>query len=282
VQELALHKGPCTNENMHYFDTHAHLDFPDYNKDREKVIEKSLKEGVFVINIGTDSKTSDEVVQIAQNYKEGVYAALGLHPLHVDDEDFSVESYRKKINKKVVAVGETGLDYKNISGSSKEDEELKEKQKQVFKKHIELAKSTNLPLVLHCRKAHKDMIEILESETRCAGSDPAQAEKEGKRGVLHCFSGNLKEARRYIELGFFLGINGIIFKLNLEKTIKEIPLEHMLLETDCPFLSPLKDKKRNEPVFVKYIAREVARIKNISEEEVAEVTTKNAKTLFNI
>jgi TatD DNase family protein len=251
---------------MKYFDTHAHLNFSDYEKDREDIIKKTLKEGVFVINIGTNIKESEKVVKITENYKEGVYAAIGLHPLHVDDEEFCYEDYKKLAEeKKVVAIGETGLDYKYI----KENKEAKEKQKRIFIEHIKLSKELNLPLVLHCRMAHKDLLKILKEEL-------------GVFGVLHCFSGNEKEAKEYMDLGLFLGINGIIFKMNLKKEIKMISLSRMVLETDCPFLSPLLDVKRNEPLFLKYIAREVAKIKNINEEEVREATTKNAKKLFNI
>jgi TatD DNase family protein len=251
---------------MRYFDTHAHLNFPDYNKDREDVIENTLNQGVFVINIGTDIKESEKVIEIARNYKEGVYAVIGLHPLHIDDEDFCYKDYKKLAqDKKVVAIGETGLDYKYI----KENEEAKEKQKKVFREHIKLSKELNLPLVLHCRMAHKDLLEILKESTDIFG-------------VLHCFSGRLKEAEEYLKLGFYLGINGIIFKMNLEKAIKEIPLEKIVLETDCPFLSPVEDKKRNEPLFLKHISSEVARIKEIKEEEVMGKTTENAKKLFNI
>jgi TatD DNase family protein len=251
---------------MKYFDTHAHLNFPDYNKDREDVIKRTLDEGVFVINIGTDIKESEKVVEIATCYKEGVYAGVGLHPLHAEEEDFNYEDYKKLAqDKKVVAIGETGLDYKYI----KENEEAKEKQKKVFKEHIKLSRELNLPLVLHCRMAHKDLLEILKKEL-------------GVFGVLHCFSGKLKEAEEYLKLGFYLGINGIIFKMNLEKAVKEIPLEKIVLETDCPFLSPVEDKKRNEPLLLKYISPEVARIKEIKEEEVMGKTTENAKKLFNI
>jgi TatD DNase family protein len=251
---------------MKYFDTHAHLNFPDYNKDREDVIKRTLDEGVFVINIGTDIKESEKVVEIATCYKEGVYAGVGLHPLHAEEEDFNYEDYKKLAqDKKVVAIGETGLDYKYI----KENEEAKEKQKKVFKEHIKLSRELNLPLVLHCRMAHKDLLEILKKEL-------------GVFGVLHCFSGKLKEAEEYLKLGFYLGINGIIFKMNLEKAVKEIPLEKIVLETDCPFLSPVEDKKRNEPLLLKYISPEVARIKEIKEEEVMGKTTENAKKLFSI
>jgi TatD DNase family protein len=253
---------------MKYFDTHAHLNFPDYDQDREEIINNSLKGSVFMINVGTDIKESRKVVEISKKYNE-IYSAVGLHPLHVDDEDFFLldDEYRKLIkDEKVVAIGETGLDYKYI----KDNLTIQERQKKVFKQHIDFAEEFNLPLILHCRMAHQDVLEILKRK------------KGNIRGTIHCFSGNLKEAEEYLALGFYLGINGIIFKMNIDKVIKNIPLSSIILETDCPFLSPIEDKKRNEPLFIKHIAKKVAEIKGISIDEVAEITTKNAKTLFNI
>ncbi len=253
---------------MKYFDTHSHLNFPDYDKDREDVIKNSLKGGVFVINVGTDIKESRKVIEISKKY-EGVYSAVGLHPLHIEDEDFFllIGEYRNLIeNKKVVAIGETGLDYKYVKNNPK----TQEKQKEVFKKHIDLADEFNLPLILHCRMAHQDLLEILKERAKKT------------KGTIHCFSGTAKDAEEYLSLGFYLGINGIIFKMNIDKVIKDIPLNRIILETDCPFLSPIEDKKRNEPLFIKHIAKRVAEIKRISVDKVAEVTTKNAKTLFGV
>jgi TatD DNase family protein len=251
---------------MEYFDTHAHLNFPDYDKDWESVIKNSLGGGVFMINVGTDIKESKKVIEISKKYN-GVYSAVGLHPLHIDDEDFFLlnDEYRELIkDEKVVAIGETGLDYKYI----KNDLAVQERQKEVFEKHIDFADEFNLPLILHCRMAHQEVLEIL---------------KERKaRGVIHCFSGNLKEAEEYLALGFYLGVNGIIFKLNIDKVIKDVPLNRIILETDCPFLSPVEGKKRNEPLFIKHIAERIAEIRGISVDEVAEITTKNAKTLFSL
>ncbi len=256
------------------FDTHAHVNFKDYDKDRKDVIKNSLEEGVFMINVGTDIEESKKAIEIAEAHKEGVYASVGLHPLHIYSagSDPAMERYRQLAeNRKVVAIGETGLDYKYILKEEAEKQEgLKQIQKKVFEKHIDLADELELPLILHCRMAHKDLIEILKHKTQ-------------KKGVVHCFSGNLQQAEEYMDLGFYLGINGIIFKLNLAEVIREIPLEKIVLETDCPFLVPPEaGTKRNEPLFIKYVAREVAKIKGISEKEVAEVTTKNAKNLFGL
>ncbi len=255
---------------MKYFDTHAHLNFPDYDKNRDVLVKKTLQEGVFIINIGTDFKESKKVVEIAEKYERGVYASVGLHPLYLEEEDFCYEKYRELTKSdKVVAIGETGLDYKYIKGAEKsKTEEIKLAQKKLFQEHINLAKELDLPIIVHSRMAHQDTIDILR--------------KSNVRGVIHCFSGSKSDAREYVEMGFYLGINGIIFKMNLEKVIKEIPLESIILETDSPFLSPLKKEKRNEPLFIKHIAKEVAEIKSISAEDVREKASENALKLFNI
>lgn len=254
------------------FDTHAHLNFPNYNKDRKKVIKKCLDRGIFVVNVGTSYKESKEVINIANSYNDGIYASVGLHPLYIE-EGFNYNKYKKLAQqKKVVAIGETGLDYKYIKNKKKR-ENIAKKQEVIFREHIRLAEEVNIPLILHCRMAHKQLLFALKEEM-----------SKGKRikGVLHCFSSNLKEAKECLNLGLYVGINGIIFKMNLDKIIKEIPLERVVLETDCPFLSPISDIKRNEPLFLNIIAKKIAEIKEESLEKVIEVTTKNAKSLFEI
>ncbi len=257
---------------MKYFDTHCHLNFTDYDKDRNDIIRKSLEKGVFVINVGTDLKESNRVIEIAKNYKEGVYASIGLHPLYAEGEDFLIEDYKKLAKEeKVVAIGEAGLDYKYIK--KKKDKEI---QKEVLIKQIELSNKLKLPLILHCRKAHKDLLKILQLQK-------ADKRREQKiEGVLHCFSGSIREAEEYLNLGLKIGINGIIFKMNLKRVIEKIPLEEMLLETDAPFLSPKKSVKRNSPLLIEDIGKEVARIKKVRVEDVANITTKNARRLFRI
>ncbi len=248
------------------FDTHSHLNFPDYDKDREEVIKKTLEEGVFMINVGTSIKESRAVVEIAKKYKQGVYASIGLHPLYIDDEVFSSDDYKKIAEEnrtKVVAIGETGLD---------KHKDNFEKQESIFKEHIKLAEELNLPLIIHCRKAHNELIHILKSKVKSQKSNV---------GTVHCFTGSVSQAKEYMDMGFYLGFNGIIFKLNLEKVIREVPLKKMLLETDCPFLTPPNvGTKRNEPVFVREVAKEIARIKEITQEEVERVTEENGFNLF--
>ncbi len=256
---------------MKYIDTHCHLNFSDFEKDRNDIIERCIKKNISIINVGTDLRESRRVIEIAKRYKEGIYAAVGLHPLYVEKEDFLIEDYKKLAKEeKVIAIGEAGLDYKYIK-----KEEEKEKQKEILIRQIELSGKAKRPLILHCRKAHKELLEILREALN-------RRDDQKIRGVLHCFSGNIKDAEEYLKLGLKIGINGIIFKMNLRKEIEKIPLKEIVLETDAPFLSTRREIKRNSPLFIEDIAKEIARIKNVSLREVAEETTKSAKELFNI
>jgi len=270
-------------------DTHAHLNFNAYKNDLEEVIRRCLSENVWVVNVGSKYDTSKRAVEIAEGYKAGFYAAIGLHPIHSvpglvkiktdleegnfnsTEEDFDIEKYRKLAkSEKVVAIGEIGLDYYYRPKTKKKLELFKKKQKEVFLKHLDLARELNLPMIFHCRSAQDDLIEILKNNP-------------GIQGVVHCFSGTLEQAKKYLEMGFYLGFTGIIFKLDLDNIIKEIPIEKILVETDCPYLTPLKaGSERNEPIFVKYVAKRIAELKNIDYQKVAEITTQNAKTLFKI
>lgn len=248
-------------------DTHAHLNFNAYKNDVDEVIKRSLDNQVWMLNAGSQYETSKKAVEIAENYQEGVWAAVGLHPIHVNEEGFYYEKYKDLAkSKKVVAIGETGLDYKSEYVSSKE------KQKKVFLRQLDLAQELKLPVIFHCRVAHQDLIQTIQ-----------QSNIPTMRGVIHCFTGTWEQAQRYLEMGFYLGFNGIMFKLNLDEIIRKTPLEKILVETDCPYLTPLPfENQRNEPIYVKYVAQKISEIKNISFEEVAKTTTENAKKLFKI
>lgn len=248
-------------------DTHSHVNFKAFDNDVDKVIRRSLDENIWMINVGSQYLTSQKAVEIAGEYKQGIYSSIGLHPIHAEDV-FDYEKYKQLAqSSKNVAIGEIGLDYK------KEYVSFKEKQRQVFLKQLELAKELNLPIIFHCRMAHQDLIDILESELG-----------HGTKGVIHCFTGNWKQAEKYLNAGLYLGFNGIIYKSNLNDIIKKVSLNKILLETDCPYLTPpaIGKSKRNEPVYVKYIAEEIAKIKNISYEEIIIKTTENARKLFQI
>lgn len=246
------------------FDTHAHLNFKNYDKDRDELIKKTLKEGVGMINVGTDLKSSKKAIEIAKNY-DNMYAAIGIHPSHAKEEIDINKLKELEKEDKVVAIGEIGLDYyRNPSEEEKED------QKVVLEKQIELAKILDLPIILHCRKAHSDMLSLLSDKNI--------------KGVVHCFSGDWETAQKYLKLGFYLGFNGIIYKNPFSKNVlKEISLSRVLVETDCPFLLPPQASKgRNEPINIRYIIKEIVNIKEIKKEEVEKQTTKNAKKLFNL
>ncbi len=259
-------------------DTHSHLNFKDYNGDREGVIKRSLSSGVWMINVGTKFDTSKEAVEIAEQYSEGVYAAVGLHPIQamsgietdgeeggfkVKGESFDKEKYRGLASsEKTVAIGEVGLDYYYGSDSSS----LKEKQKQNLSRQLDFAEELDLPVIFHCRKAHDDLIKILKERSL--------------RGVIHCFTGKWRQAKEYLGMGFYLGFNGIIFKLNLDKIIKKVPLDRILIETDCPYLTPpMAERERNEPVFMTHVIDKIAEIKG---KGVEETTTRNARNLFGV
>jgi len=248
-----------------YIDTHAHVNFNAFKDDADEVIERSLKENVFMINVGSQYSTSRRAVEMAKKY-DGIYAAVGLHPTHIEHETWNMEQYLELAkDEKVVAIGEMGLDYYHI----KEEVDQK-KQKEVFLAGIKLANETQKPMAIHCREAYEDLLKILKN-------NPVE-----KRGVIHCFVGGMKTAQEFIELGFKIGLNGIItYSESYDKLIKNIDLKDILLETDCPYLTPAPRKgERNEPTYVKLVAEKIAQIKQISAEEVAEITTQNAKTLF--
>lgn len=247
------------------FDSHCHPQFPHYNQDRDEIIKHTLKEGVFMICVGTDLKTSKKGIELTNKY-EGIWATVGLHPNDNLNEKFDSEIYEKLLtDKKVVGFGEIGLDYYRT-----EKIENQEFQKQRFEKQLELAVKIGKPLIIHCRDAHSDMIQIIRNSTL--------------RGVIHSFTGTLEEAKKYLDLGFYLSFNGIItFASQYDETVKYTPLENILLETDAPYLTPLPfRRKRNESIYVKYVAEKIAELKSLSYSQVAEKTFENTKKLFNL
>jgi len=279
-------------------DTHAHLNFNGYKGDFEEVIKRTLDNNVWVINVGSQYETSKKAVEIAEKYPEGIFAAIGLHPIHLEtglvkikndeeevevntkEEVFDYEKYKELARSpKVVAIGEIGLDYYYRPKTKRKLELFKEKQKKALLKQLELAKELNLPVIFHCRMAHQDLIEVLNSKFKIQKSKIA--------GVIHCFTGTWEQAGQYLEMGLYLGFNGIIFKsiegIDFKENIKKTPLDKILIETDCPYLAPPPFlNQRNEPLFVKYIAEKIAKIKDLGYEKISEITTENAKKLFNL
>lgn len=269
-------------------DTHSHLNFKVYDRDREEVIKRTQKEGVICIDVGTKYETSKNAIKLAEN-NENIYAAIGMHPIHIKTdlmklkmdeeegaftplgEEFDKEKYRELFkNKKVVAIGEVGLDYYYKPKGTGKKEKFKEKQKEVFIQQLDLAKELDLPVIIHCRMAHEDVLDILKDRNL--------------RGVIHCFTGTWDEAQKYLDLGFYIGINGIIFKFDIDEVIKKAPLDKILVETDCPYLTPTAEgkDKRNEPIFVKHVVQKIADLRGMTFDEIANKTTENAKKLFKI
>jgi len=253
-----------------FFDSHAHLNFKNFKNDYEEIIKRCLAEKIWMVNVGCGYDYSQLAIEIAEKYETGVWAAIGLHPSDVEKENFDYQKFLAlaKNSAKVVVIGETGLDYHHVKNI-----ESRTKQKELFLEHVKLAAELKLPLTIHCREAYDELIELLR-----------QASAYKPHGVIHCFSGNSQQAGKYLELGFYLGFTGIItYSSDYDQIIKDMPLEKILIETDCPYLAPVPRRgQRNEPAYIKFIARKIADIREISLEKVAEQTFQNSLQLFNI
>ncbi|WP_408008866.1 TatD family hydrolase [Pseudalkalibacillus sp. A8] len=252
------------------FDTHAHLNAVQFDDDREEVIQRALDEGVsHIVVVGFDRETIKGALDLAEGY-DFIYAAVGWHP--VDAIDMTEEDLKwiKELasHPKVVALGEMGLDYHW-------DKSPKDIQMEVFRKQIRLAKKVNLPIVIHNREATEDVVRILEEEN---------AAEVG--GIMHCYSGSLEIAKKCMDMNFYISFGGPVTFKNAKKpkeVAAEIPMDRILIETDCPFLSPHPLRgKRNESSYVKYIAAQIAELKGMSIEEIAQKTSDNAFRLFGI
>ena len=250
--------------NPNLVDIHCHLDFKDFNDDRDEVIKRALRENIWMINIGIDAKTSQKAIEIAEKY-EGVFASVGLHP--DEKENFDMDYYRQlDKHPKVVAIGECGLDLKSQKSNLKS-------QINIFEKQIELALELDKPLMIHCRDAHEEILDILNSY------------RDSKlRGNIHFFSGNWEQAQKYFDLGFTISFTGVItFARDYDEVIKKSPLDKIMIETDAPFVAPVLFRgKRNEPLYVREVAKKIAEIRNEPYEKIAEITTANAQKLFNL
>ncbi len=252
-------------------DTHTHLDDARYNDDREAVIARAREAGVEAfVTIGCDLATSHAAVRLAGQHSF-VYASIGVHPhevKHIGDSWYD-EFRRLARNKKVVAYGEIGLDYHYNHSSPKE-------QRERFREQIQLARELALPVIIHTREAQEDTIAILKEE---------QASAIG--GVFHCFSGDARLAKEALELGFYLSFSGILTFQNatmLREIATTVPLDRLLIETDCPYLTPTPHRgKRNEPAYVAQVAKQLAALHpGLSEEDIGRTTAGNARRLFKI
>jgi TatD DNase family protein len=251
------------------FDSHAHYDDESFNEDRDLVIQELKDNGIIgVLNCGASLEGARASVQLAGKH-DFFYAAVGIHPEHADEFDESVSEEIKSLasNNKVRAIGEIGLDYYY------EENPAREIQQNTFRKQMELARELRLPVVIHDRDAHEDTLKILK-------------EYPEVKGVLHCFSGSVEFARECLKLGYYIGITGVVTFKNAKKIIdvvSEVPLEKLLVETDCPYMAPTPFRgKRNRSDYIQHIIEKIAEIKGVSEEEISKVTINNVKKMLNL
>ena len=280
-------------------DTHCHLNFNAFKKDSEDIAKQSLDKQVWVINAGSQISTSKRGLELAKKFDRGIYAAVGLHPCHLYDveaadgeaafqtrkEEFDYGAYKQMaVEEKVVAIGETGLDY-HYAPSHVDLSEVEEKQKQTFMKALDLADEVNKPVIIHARDTYAEIHEILKSYV--------DAGRLKSRGVVHCYLGNLDQAENFLQLGFLISFTGIITfppkksqliqHSGLMEVVKSLPLEKIMVETDAPYLAPEPFRgKRNLPWYVVEVAKKIAEVKGVGYDDVAEQTTKNARELFKI
>jgi len=264
-------------------DSHSHLQFSGFDNDRQEVIARMREKNIKTIIIGDNYQESLSAINLAE--QENFFASIGLHPIHAQGgndssqdlslaEDFNVENFSELLKSpRVIAIGECGLDYFHGGENNKAE------QKEIFQKQIKLAQDFKKPLILHIRAknnfdAHQDVLGLLKDNNY-------QGEKAG---VVHFFSGDWEVAKKFLDLGFYLSFTGVItFAHQYDEVIKNTPLEKILVETDCPYVAPEPFRsQRNEPVFVEYVAKKIAELKNMPIEKVAEITTKNCRDLFGL
>ena len=273
-------------------DVHTHVQFSAYEGTGDEVIKRALNEDIWVINVGTQKDTSWAGVVMAEGYKEGVYAAIGLHPIHTTQsyhdvqelgggetakaftskgEEFDFDFYKELgHNKKVVAVGECGLDYYRL------DKDTKSKQVKAFEAQIKLSNEIGKPLMIHCREAFSDLIDVLkDNKTSLLGDYP---------GINHFFAGSREDAKELMDLGFYFSFGGVLtFTQDYDDLVRYIGLDRIMLETDAPYIAPHPHRgKRNEPLFIKHTAEKLAEILDKDLEEVQRKTTQNATKVFKL
>lgn len=268
-----------------YIDIHAHTNFAAFDTDRDEVIKRALDKGVWMINVGTQKDTSAKALEIARQYDSGVYATVAIHPVHTaksyhDEKElgdggkaftsrgeiFDSEYYEKLgADKKVVAIGECGLDYYHC------DDTTKKLQHDVFQAHIEVANALGKPLMMHIRNAYADAYKIFEAHSKV-------------HGHLHFFAGTWEEAKPFLDLGCTFSFTGVItFARDYDKIIRNLPLDRIMSETDCPYVSPTPYRgKRNEPSYVSEVVKAIATIRGEDLEKVKKALISNAERVFNL
>lgn len=276
-----------------FIDSHSHLHFPAYDEDREAVLARMQEEDVWTLTVGTGIGISKSGIAYAEQ-TEGVWATVGYHPEHLsssyqdeaegDTEPYDITKIRElaQSSKKVVAIGETGLDFYRIDEGRDRNEAIK-LQEDAFREHIAIAKELSLPVVIHCREALPRLAEIIQEEHDNGWT---------VRGVVHCYTGTWAEAQPLLGLGLHLSFTGVITfpprktddpESHVHRVIERIPLDRILIETDAPWLTPVPYRgKRNEPAYVRFVAEQVASLRKTSLDEIATQTTANARALFSI
>jgi len=263
---------------MRLIDTHCHPQSSQYDDDREEMLQRAREAGVSLICVGTDLEMSRKAVALADQHAD-VWASVGLHPNDNLNEVYDQSQYKSLAqHPKVVAIGEIGLDYYRTT-----EEEKKKFQKERFHQQLALAIEIKKPVIIHCRdplrllgreaSAHRNMQEILKSRAH-----------ELLGGVIHSFTGTYDDAKKYIELGFCIGLNGIItFARQYDEIVQKIPLEKILVETDSPYLAPEPHRgKRNEPAYVSEVIKQIGVLRGVSDEDIIAVTSRTAQTLFGL
>ncbi|OGZ44180.1 MAG: hypothetical protein A3J55_04220 [Candidatus Ryanbacteria bacterium RIFCSPHIGHO2_02_FULL_45_17b] len=276
-------------------DIHTHVNFNAFKDDGDEVVKRTLENNIWMILVGSQIDTSRRAVEYAEKYPEGVYAAVGLHPIHLTEayvdakeiseegvlgfktrvESFSYEVYKELAQHlKTVAIGECGLDYyRTTEHGTHNMEQIKKLQADTFRQQIALAREVKKPLMIHCRNAYEDLIQILKEE---------HAQEIG--GDIHFFAGSWDVAKQFLDLGFYLSFTGVVtFARDYDEVLKNVPMDRVMIETDAPYVTPVPHRgKRNEPLYVEYVAQKIAEIKNLPETEVFEQLVGNTRKLFRL
>lgn len=251
---------------MKLIDSHCHLDNERFNGDRDEVLARIEEQLEFAVNIGYDLESSKRSVELAETH-DYIYAVVGVHPTDIGIYNDEVEAELEVLAKhpKVLAVGEIGLDYHWMT-------DPKEKQQEIFRKQLELARRVGKPVVIHTREATRDTLDILK-------------EYPDVRGIVHCYPGSYESASEIMD-NYYFGVGGVLTFKNskkLKETVEKLPMDRIVIETDCPYLTPEPYRgKRNEPIYVEYIAQRIADIKGISYEEVVRITNENTKKAYGM
>lgn len=258
------------------FDTHAHYEDKKFDKDRDFLLRSLKEQGIqSVVNVGSDLKTSKASIELAQKYSD-VYAAIGVHPSETDGFSQQGMEWLKEALKeeKVVAIGEIGLDY-----YWDKEKDVQKVQRDWFIRQLALAREYELPVIIHSRDAAEDTMKILKEDNRCFS-------QRSNPGVIHCYSYSWEMAKEYVKMGYYIGVGGVITFKNAKKlteTVKKIPLESLVVETDCPYMAPTPHRgERNQSSYLSFVVEKIAQIKGIEVEEVERTTNENAKRLYHL